>query len=79
MNRINIYFLFFSISLILFISCRNNSSELESEVDIDNHPAWFKQYVELKGGEEAKIPSGLAIRWYKADINYLHPKQNLCR
>ncbi len=69
MNRINIYFLFFSISLILFISCRNNSSELESEVDIDNHPAWFKQYVELKGGEEAKIPSGLAIRWYKADIN----------
>lgn len=37
------------------------------EPDSSQHPGWVDHYRELKGDENGNIPSGLAMKWYKAD------------
>ena len=41
--------------------------EVVAEPDMTQHPGWFDQYLELKGDENGNIPSGMAMKWYKAD------------
>ncbi len=35
--------------------------------DKSQHPGWVDHFRELKGDENGNIPTGLAMKWYKAD------------
>ena len=43
------------------------NKETVEEPDMSQNPGWFDQYRELKGDKDGNIPSGLAMKWYKAD------------
>lgn len=45
----------------------NSSVEIIEEETPGQHPGWVDHYRELKGDENGNIPSGLAMKWYKAD------------
>lgn len=45
-----------------------SQKEVQPEnASLENHPGWFKQFLELKGGQDGIIPTGLAMQWHKDD------------